>query len=130
MEFTRDRLHRETLRASGAYEQNTHYSATGQLQRHTFSDPMQNREYGYNDNGQLIRISGTHQQEDYRYDDAGRLTGARNNDLLRRYTTDPAGNRLADREQYPALPAVWRDNRIGEDEQYFYHHDAHGRLTE
>ncbi|HAE4191506.1 TPA_asm: hypothetical protein GND90_004580, partial [Salmonella enterica subsp. houtenae serovar 1,40:z4,z32:-] len=34
------------------------------------------------------------------------------------------------REQYPALPAMWRDNRIGEDVAYFYHHDAHGRLTE
>ncbi|EHC8752722.1 RHS repeat protein, partial [Salmonella enterica] len=44
--------------------------------------------------------------------------------------TDPAGNRVADREQYPALPAMWRDNRIGEDVAYFYHHDAHGRLTE
>ncbi|VDZ81388.1 core protein [Salmonella bongori] len=52
------------------------------------------------------------------------------NDLLRRYATNPAGNRVADREQYPALPPVWRDNRIGEDVQYFYHHDAHGRLAE
>ncbi|ECG1423027.1 TPA_asm: RHS repeat protein [Salmonella enterica subsp. salamae serovar 58:d:z6] len=25
---------------------------------------------------------------------------------------------------------MWRDNRIGEDVAYFYHHDAHGRLTE
>ncbi|HCM1963221.1 TPA: RHS repeat protein [Salmonella enterica subsp. salamae serovar 56:l,v:z39] len=46
------------------------------------------------------------------------------------YTTDTAGNRITDREQYPALPAMWRDNRIGEDVAYFYHHDAHGRLTE
>ncbi|ECI3324277.1 hypothetical protein DKP19_25325 [Salmonella enterica subsp. salamae] len=46
------------------------------------------------------------------------------------YTTDTAGNRVADREQYPALPAMWRDNRISEDVQYFYHHDAHGRLTD
>ncbi|ECI4313876.1 hypothetical protein DP832_26015, partial [Salmonella enterica subsp. salamae] len=45
------------------------------------------------------------------------------------YTTDTAGNRVADREQYPALPAMWRDNRISEDVAYFYHHDAHGRLT-
>ena len=32
--------------------------------------------------------------------------------------------------KYPALPAMWRDNRIGEDVQYFYHHDEHGRLVE
>ncbi len=32
--------------------------------------------------------------------------------------------------QYPALPAAWRDDRISEDVQHFYHHDALGRLTE
>ncbi|ECW5368048.1 RHS repeat protein, partial [Salmonella enterica subsp. salamae] len=74
-------------------------------------------------------IRGVHQEEDYRYDGAGRLISARHNDLLRRHATDPAGNRVADREQYPALPAMWRDNRISEDVAYFYHHDAHGRLT-
>ncbi|EAW1760672.1 RHS repeat protein [Salmonella enterica subsp. enterica] len=130
VDFTRDRLHRETQRTSGAYEQNTLYSATGQLLSHTFSDPVLNREYGYNDNGQLVHIRGVHQEEDYRYDGAGRLISARHNDLLRRHATDPAGNRITDREQYPALPAMWRNNRIGEDVAYFYHHDAHGRLTE
>ncbi|HAU6989701.1 TPA: RHS repeat protein, partial [Salmonella enterica subsp. salamae serovar 58:d:z6] len=109
VDFTRDRLHRETQRTSGAYEQNTLYSATGQLLSHTFSDPVLNREYGYNDNGQLVHIRGVHQEEDYRYDGAGRLISARHNDLLRRHATDPAGNRVADREQYPALPAMWRD---------------------
>ncbi|HFD9496729.1 TPA: DUF4329 domain-containing protein, partial [Salmonella enterica] len=130
VDFTRDRLHRETQRTSGAYEQNTLYSATGQLLSHTFSDPVLNREYGYNDNGQPVHIRGARQEEDYRYDGAGRLISARHNDLLRRHATDPAGNRVADREQYPVLPAMWRDNRIGEDVAYFYHHDAHGRLTE
>ncbi|EBN1956789.1 RHS repeat protein, partial [Salmonella enterica] len=130
IDFTRDRLHRETQRTAGAYEQSTLYSATGQLLSHTFSDPVLNREYGYNDNGQPVHIRGAHQEEDYRCDGAGRLISARHNDLLRRHTTDPAGNRVADREQYPALPAMWRDNRIGEDVAYFYHHDAHGRLTE
>ena len=130
VEFTRDRLHRERQRTFGAYEQNTLYSSTGQLLSHTFSDPMLNREYGYNDNGLLVGIRGTHQEEDYRYDSAGRLVSARHNDLLRRHATDPAGNRLADREQYPALPAIWRDNRISEDVPYFYHHDKYGRLVE
>ncbi|ELP4037570.1 RHS repeat protein, partial [Salmonella enterica] len=130
IDFTRDRLHREIQRTAGTYERNTLYSATGQLLSHTFSDPVLNREYGYNDNGQLVRIRGVHQEEDYRCDGAGRLISARHNDLLRRHATDPAGNRITDREQYPALPAMWRDNRISEDVAYFYHHDAHGRLTE
>ncbi|WP_342006436.1 DUF6531 domain-containing protein, partial [Citrobacter sedlakii] len=130
VDFTRDRLHREIQRTSGVYEQHTAYSPAGQLSGHTFSDPQLNREYGYHDNGQLVRIRGAHQEEDYRYDGAGRLISARHNDLLRRYATDPAGNRITDREQYPALPAIWRDNRISEDVQYFYHHDKHGRLVE
>ncbi|WP_204839918.1 hypothetical protein, partial [Salmonella bongori] len=37
------------------------------------------------------------------YDGAGRLISARHNDLRRRYATDPAGNRITDREQSPAL---------------------------
>ncbi|HHG6072033.1 TPA: RHS element core protein [Salmonella enterica subsp. enterica serovar Vietnam] len=130
IDFTRDRLHRETQRSFGGYEQNSMYTATGQLQRHSFSDPVLNREYGWNDNGQLVHIRGAYQEDDYHYDGAGRLISARYNDLLRRYATDPAGNRITDREQHPALPALWRDNRISEDVPYFYHHDAHGRLTE
>ncbi|HCM1944640.1 TPA: RHS repeat protein, partial [Salmonella enterica subsp. salamae serovar 30:g,m,s:e,n,x] len=130
VDFTRDRLHREIQRTAGAYEQNTLYGATGQLLSHTFSDPVLNREYGYNDNGQLVRIRGAHLEEDYRYDGAGRLISAQHNDLLRRHATDPAGNRITDREQYPALPAMWRDNRISQDVDNFYHYDEYGRLTE
>ncbi|HFZ8854937.1 TPA: RHS element core protein [Salmonella enterica subsp. houtenae serovar Rough:z4,z23:-] len=130
VDFSRDRLHRETLRSFGAYEQNSIYTATGQLLSQTFSDPVLNREYGYNDSGQLIRISGTHQQNDWQYDAAGRLISARHCDQWQQYATDPAGNRLADRAKYPVLPSLWQDNRISEDAQYFYHHDAHGRLTQ
>ncbi|MGX5872060.1 type IV secretion protein Rhs, partial [Enterobacter cloacae] len=93
------------------------------------SNPQLNREYGYDDSGQLVRIRGTH-QEMYHYDDAGRLISARHHNQLQRYLTDPAGNRVADREQYPSLPALWRDNRISEDGQFFYRYDEHGRLTE
>ena len=119
VDFTRDRLHRETQRTSGAYEQNTLHSATGQLLSHTFSDPALNREYGYHDSGHLVNIRGARVEEEYRYDDAGRLIRARHHDLLQHHATDPAGNRITDREQYPALPAMWRDNRIGEDAHFF-----------
>ncbi|EJH2002469.1 type IV secretion protein Rhs, partial [Salmonella enterica] len=130
IEFTRDRLHRETVRLSGVYEQDTLYNTAGQLERHILNDPQFDRKYRYNHNGQLIHIGAEHQQNDYRYDGAGRLISAQQHDQLQRYSTDPAGNRVTDREQYPALPSVWRDNRIGEDVQYFYHHDEHGRLVE
>jgi RHS repeat-associated protein len=130
VDFTRDRLHRETQRTFDAYEQNSAYDTSGQLQSQTFSDPQQNRDYSYSDSGQLVRISGTYQEEDYRYDGAGRLISTRHHSQLRRYITDPAGNRVADREQYPSLPARWQGNRISEDAEFFYHHDEHGRLTE
>lgn len=130
IEFTRDRLHREAVRLSGVYEQDTLYNTAGQLERHILNDPQFDRKYRYNHNGQLIHISAEHQQSDYRYDGAGRLISAQQHDQLQRYSTDPTGNRVTDREQYPALPSVWRDNRIGEDVQYFYHHDEHGRLVE
>lgn len=130
LEFTRDRLHREIQRTSGAYAQNTVFNATGQLQSHTFSDPMLNREYSYNDNGQLARISGEQQQSNYGYDAAGRLLRARYRDHWQLCATDPAGNRVADQDKYSQLPEVWRDNRITQDAEYFYHYDEHGRLTE
>jgi YD repeat-containing protein len=117
----------ETQRTFDAYEQNSAYDTSGQLQSQTFSDPQQNRDYSYSDSGQLVRISGTYQEEDYRYDGAGRLISTRHHSQLRRYITDPAGNRVADREQYPSLPARWQGNRISEDAEFFYHHDEHGR---
>ncbi|HAT2611329.1 TPA: RHS repeat protein [Kluyvera intermedia] len=128
--FTRDRLHRETQRDFGAYEQNTRYSATGQLLGHTLSDPLLNREYGYNDTMQLVRIRQANAETHYEYDAAGRLQQSRRDTQpAQDWFTDPAGNRLADRHARPALPAVWRNNRISEDAENFYHHDSHGRLT-
>jgi RHS repeat-associated protein len=126
--FTRDRLHRETQRESGPYTLSTAWAPYGLAHHHT-GDPLLNREYGYDDNGQLIRISQANADQHYRYDGTGRLAGAQHYDLLRHYTTDPAGNRLADRVAHPALPAVWPDNRISGDAEHFYHHDSHGRLT-
>ncbi|HEG1988793.1 RHS element core protein [Enterobacter cloacae] len=130
-DFTRDRLHRETQRTFGAYELATTYTPAGQLQGHTLNLTTLNRDYGYSDSGQLVRISGPGQQSHYQYDDAGRLRRAHLTpaDVSETYLTDPAGNRIADRTQYPALPVRFPDNRISEDAHWFYHHDEHGRLT-
>jgi YD repeat-containing protein len=76
VDFTRDRLHRETQRDFGAYEQNTRYSATGQLLSHTLSDPVLNREYGYNDTMLLVGIRQANAGTHYEYDTAGRLQQA------------------------------------------------------
>jgi len=130
LDFTRDRLHRETQRRFGEYVLTTAYTPAGELHRQTLTDPALNREYGYDDAGQLTGIRGLHEQRNYQYDAAGRLTGVRDGEYTQSYFTDPAGNRTADRDICPALPVRWQDNRIMEDATYVYHYDVHGRLTE
>ncbi|HFE0238109.1 TPA: RHS repeat-associated core domain-containing protein, partial [Salmonella enterica] len=141
VEYTRDRLHREVQRRFGSdslpdsYELTTTYTPGGQLQQQHLTLPQLDREYGYDEGGRLVRISGPQQTREYRYSEAGRLTGvhttAANLDITLPYATDPAGNRLPDPEFYPqSSSTVWADNRITEDMQYRYRYDRYGRLTE
>ncbi|EDS6428366.1 type IV secretion protein Rhs [Salmonella enterica subsp. enterica] len=137
VEFTRDRLHREILRGfgTGRYELSTAWTPGGQLQSQHLNSLIFDRDYSYNDAGQLVRISGPRRTQEYHYSSSGRLTRAHsisaNLDISIPRATDPAGNRLPDPELYPdrAL-TVWPDNRITEDVQYLYRYDKHGRLTE
>ncbi|EPB5915051.1 TPA: RHS repeat protein, partial [Citrobacter amalonaticus] len=134
IDFTRDRLHRETQRRFGEYDLTTAYTPGGQLQSHHLSILQLNRDYTWNSGGQLVRIRGQHEQRDYQYGDAGRLLGTHiqspHHDLAQWTFTDPAGNRTAQRDKYPMLPDHFRDNRISQDVENFYHYDEHGRLTE
>lgn len=134
IDFTRDHLHRETLRRFGEYELTTAYTPGGQLQSHHLNIFQLNRDYTWNTGGQLVRISGQHEQRDYQYGDAGRLLGTHikspHHDLEQWTFTDPAGNRIAARDKYPMLPGSFPDNRISQDVENFYHYDEHGRLTE
>ncbi|HCP1614415.1 TPA: RHS repeat protein, partial [Escherichia coli] len=93
------------------------------------------RDYGWNDNGDLVRISGPRQTREYGYSATGRLASVRtlapDLDIRIPYATDPAGNRLPDPELHPdSTLTVWPDNRIAEDAHYVYRHDEYGRLTE
>ncbi|KDX17524.1 RHS repeat-associated core domain protein [Escherichia coli 2-210-07_S3_C3] len=137
VEYTRDRLHRETARSFGgeAYELATAWNTSGQLRSRHLNLPQLDRDYDWNDNGQLIRISGPQESREYRYSDTGRLTGvhttAANLDIDIPYATDPAGNRLPDPELHPdSTLTAWPDNRIAEDAHYVYRHDEYGRLAE
>ncbi|HDX2325286.1 TPA: RHS repeat protein, partial [Escherichia coli] len=135
VEYTRDRLHRETLRSFGRYELTTAYTSAGQLQSQHLNSLQYDRDYTWNDNGELIRISSPRQTRSYSYSDSGRLTGvhttAANLDIRIPYATDPAGNRLPDPELHPDSPlSAWPDNRIARDAHYLYRYDRHGRLTE
>ncbi|NNQ89921.1 RHS repeat domain-containing protein, partial [Escherichia coli] len=135
VDFTRDRLHRETLRSFGRYELTTAYTPAGQLQRQHLNSLLSDRDYTWNDNGELIRISSPRQTRSYSYSTTGRLTGvhttAANLDIRIPYATDPAGNRLPDPELHPdSTLSMWPDNRIARDAHYLYRYDRHGRLTE
>ncbi|EFC2152302.1 RHS repeat protein [Escherichia coli] len=135
VEYTRDRLHRETLRSFGRYELTTAYTPAGQLQSQHLNSLQYDRDYTWNDNGELIRISSPRQTRSYSYSDPGRLTGvhttAANLDIRIPYATDPAGNRLPDPELHPdSTLSMWPDNRIARDAHYLYRYDRHGRLTE
>ncbi|ENC2035462.1 RHS repeat protein, partial [Escherichia coli] len=129
--------HRETARSFGGagstagYEQVTAYTLTGQLQSRHLNLPQLDCDYDWNDNGQLIRISGPQESREYRYSDTGRLTGvhttAANLDIDIPYATDPAGNRLPDPELHPdSTLTAWPDNRIAEDAHYVYRYDEYG----
>ncbi|HGT5807849.1 TPA: RHS repeat-associated core domain-containing protein, partial [Escherichia coli] len=135
VEYTRDRLHRETLRSFDRYELTTAYTPAGQLQSQHLNSLLSDRDYTWNDNGELIRISSPRQTRSYSYSTTGRLTGvhttAANLDIRIPYTTDPAGNRLPDPELHPdSTLSMWPDNRIARDAHYLYRYDRHGRLTE
>ncbi|HDD9064471.1 TPA: RHS repeat protein, partial [Escherichia coli] len=135
VEYTRDRLHRETLRSFGRYELTTAYTPAGQLQSQHLNSLQYDRDYTWNDNGELIRISSPRQTRSYSYSTTGRLTGvhttAANLDIRIPYATDPAGNRLPDPELHPdSTLSMWPDNRIARDAHYLYRYDRYGRLTE
>ncbi|EIN0460613.1 RHS repeat protein, partial [Escherichia coli] len=142
LEYTRDRLHRETVRSFGsmagsnaAYELTSTYTPAGQLQSQHLNSLVYDRDYGWNDNGDLVRISGPRQTREYGYSATGRLESVRtlapDLDIRIPYATDPAGNRLPDPELHPdSTLTAWPDNRIAEDAHYVYHYDEYGRLTE
>ncbi|EFH2855904.1 rhs element protein RhsC, partial [Escherichia coli] len=105
------------------------------LQSQHLNSLLSDRDYTWNDNGELIRISSPRQTRSYSYSTTGRLTGvhttAANLDIRIPYTTDPAGNRLPDPELHPdSALSMWPDNRIARDAHYLYRYDRHGRLTE
>ncbi|EMN7814025.1 RHS repeat protein, partial [Escherichia coli] len=111
------------------------YTPAGQLQSQHLNSLVYDRDYGWNDNGDLVRISGPRQTREYGYSATGRLESVRTLapglDIRIPYATDPAGNRLPDPELHPdSTLTAWPDNRIAEDAHYVYHYDEYGRLTE
>ncbi|WP_249438711.1 type VI secretion system Vgr family protein, partial [Escherichia coli] len=109
------------------------YQTTVQSQH--LNSLVYDRDYGWNDNGDLVRISGPRQTREYGYSATGRLESVRtlapDLDIRIPYATDPAGNRLPDPELHPdSTLTAWPDNRITKDAHYLYRYDEYGRLTE
>ncbi|WP_196237716.1 RHS repeat domain-containing protein, partial [Escherichia coli] len=121
--------------SNAAYELTSTYTPAGQLQSQHLNSLVYDRDYGWNDNGDLVRISGPRQTREYGYSATGRLASVRtlapDLDIRIPYATDPAGNRLPDPELHPdSTLTAWPDNRIAEDAHYLYRYDEYGRLTE
>ena len=71
------------------------YDLAGQLHHHHLNIPTLDREFRWNENGQLIGIHGQSQERAYQYDGAGRLhrtqISSAQQDLSLLTLTDPAG---------------------------------------
>ncbi len=109
-------MHRETVRSFGsmagsnaAYKLTSTYTPAGQLQSQHLNSLVYDRDYGWNDNGDLVRISGPRQTREYGYSATGRLESVRtlapDLDIRIPYATDLAGNRLPDPELHPTVPS-------------------------
>ncbi|MEB0949567.1 RHS repeat-associated core domain-containing protein [Citrobacter sedlakii] len=137
VEYTRDRLHRETERLFGAWRMETGYTAGGEVAYRHLPEMALNREYRHDESGFLTGIDGAGESWRYGYDGAGRLSVA---GLTTReirvdipYETDGAGNRVeagAERREANGLLGVFADNRVTEDGRYVYRYDRYGNLVE
>ncbi len=137
VEYTRDRLHRETERLFGAWRMETGYTAGGQVAYRHLPETALNREYRHDDSGFLTGIDGAGESWRYGYDGAGRLSAAglttREISVDIPYETDGAGNRVeagAARRDANGLPGLFADNRVAEDGRYVYRYDRYGNLVE
>ncbi len=112
VDFTRDRLHRETLRSFGRYELTTAYTPAGQLQRQHLNSLQYDRHGRLTEKTDLIP-EGVIRTDDerthrYHYDSQHRLVHYTRTQYAEplvesRYLYDPLGRRVAKR--------VWRRER-------------------
>ncbi len=141
VEYTRDRLHRETVRSFGsmagsnsAYELTSTYTPAGQLQSQHLNSLVYDRDYGWNDNGDLVRISGPRQTREYGYSATGRLESVRTlapdptsaSRMPRTRRATGCRTRSCTRTVHSQCGRITASRRM----HYVYRHDEYGRLTE
>lgn len=96
--FERDNLHRENKRyLLNQLEQNTQYDQVGRiLQQNITGKTKQQRQYQYDDIGQLVGINDSNRGfASYQYDPVGRLLKASTPERIETFAFDPAGNILS-----------------------------------
>lgn len=137
VEYTRDRLHRETERLFGGWRMETGYTAGGEVAYRHLPEAALNREYRHDESGFLTGIDGAGESWRYDYDGAGRLSAAglttRDVSVDIPYETDGAGNRVeagAAHREANGLPGIFADNRVTEDRRYVYRYDRYGNMVE
>ncbi len=125
----RDALYREKHRQFGQYILRSEYDKAGHLAKNIAEDhalTILNRHYQYDVKGQLIQTLTNSGETQYHYDVTGRLDNVISNNYTREYHYDKAGNRLPN-VAHPLYPQ-FTENRLMEDELYFYHYDHFGNL--
>ena len=141
LEFTRDRLHRETVRSgsmagsNAAYELTSTYTPAGQLQSQHLNSPVYDRDYGWNDNGDRCASAA----RDRRGNTATapragwRACAPSHRTRTSASRMPPTRRETACRTRSCTRTARSRRGRITaspEDAHYLYRYDEYGRLTE
>ncbi|MBG3039725.1 RHS domain-containing protein, partial [Proteus mirabilis] len=142
-EYQRDRLHRETLRTSGALDNETGYDCRGrithqvarQMNASQFVTPVIDRRYRWNNRNQLVERSLSYGQADslfttghwyynsYQYDPLGQLTAHLGTMQTEHFRYDAAANLLT--RPHTEAP----HNQVQGSDKYDYRYDGFGRMV-
>ncbi|HEK2729497.1 TPA: AHH domain-containing protein, partial [Proteus mirabilis] len=142
-EYQRDRLHRETLRTSGALDNETGYDCRGrithqvarQMNASQFVIPVIDRRYRWDKRNQLIERSVSYGQtgevftaghwyyHNYQYDPLGQLTAHLGSVQTEHFLYDAAANLLT--RPHTEAP----HNQVQGSDKYDYRYDGFGRMV-
>ncbi|HID9632470.1 TPA: RHS repeat-associated core domain-containing protein, partial [Proteus mirabilis] len=142
-EYQRDRLHRETLRTSGALDNETGYDCRGrithqvarQMNASQFVTPVIDRRYRWDKRNQLIERSVSYGQtgevftaghwyyHSYQYDPLGQLTAHLGSVQTEHFLYDAAANLLT--RPHSEAP----HNQVQGSDKFDYRYDGFGRMV-
>ncbi|EOX9191818.1 RHS repeat-associated core domain-containing protein [Proteus mirabilis] len=142
-EYQRDRLHRETLRTSGALDNETGYDCRGrithqvarQMNASQFVTPVIDRRYRWDKRNQLIERSVSYGQtgevftaghwyyHNYQYDPLGQLTAHLGSVQTEHFLYDAAANLLT--RPHTEAP----HNQVQGSDKFDYRYDGFGRMV-